>query len=111
LLFYHSMEYLDEELKNSGVVNYHLIDVNNIVIPQDIKFDLITSWLSCGFHYPSSTYRDLVLKHSHADTVVAFDLRLTKQSIDRMPNVESGVELISVIGRGKKHVNGHIKFL
>lgn len=111
LLFYHSMEYLNEELTDSGVTNYHLIDVNNINIPKGIKFDLITSWLSCGFHYPVSVYKDLILKHSHATTVIAMDLRLTKQSIDKMPTMEPGVELINVVGRGKKHVNGHIKFV
>ena len=111
MLFYHKIDFLDQQLKDGGVTNYHLVDVNNIDISEDIKFDLITSWLSCGFHYPVSTYKDLILKHSHADTVISMDLRLTKQSINRMPTLESGVELIDVIHRGKKHVHAHIKFV
>jgi hypothetical protein len=111
LLFYHSIDFLDRQLKESGVENYHLIDVNNINIPVDVKFDVITSWLSCGFHYPVSTYRDLILKHSHENTVIAMDLRITKQSINRMPVLEPGVELVKVMHRGKKHVSGHIRFV
>jgi SAM-dependent methyltransferase len=111
MLFYHSLDYINEELKESQVTNYHLLDVNNINIPDDVKFDVITSWLSCGFHYPVSTYRDLILKHSYDTTVIAMDLRITKQSIAGMPAMETGVELINAISRGKKHVNSHIKFL
>jgi hypothetical protein len=111
LLFYHSMDFLDQQLKQSGVENYHLVDVNNINIPEDTKFDLITSWLSCGFHYPVSTYRDLILKHSHANTVIAMDLRITKQSVDRTPAMEPGVDLVKSIYTGKKHVHSHIKFV
>ena len=47
LLFYHSLDYLDQELKRLGTTNYHLVDANNINIPEDVKFDVITSWLSC----------------------------------------------------------------
>lgn len=111
LLFYHSMDFLDQQLKQSGVDNYHLVDVNRINIPEDVKFDVITSWLSCGFHYPVSTYRDLILKHSHANTVIAMDLRITKQSINRMPVLEPGVELVSAVHTGKKHVHSHVKFV
>lgn len=111
MLFYHKIDFLDQQLKESGVTNYHLIDVNNINIADDVKFDVITSWLSCGFHYPVSTYRNLILKHSHDQTVIAMDLRLTKQSINRMPTLEAGVELVDVIRRGKKHVNACIKFV
>lgn len=111
LLFYHSIDFLDQELQESSVTNYHLVDVNNINIPADVKFDVITSWLSCGFHYPVSTYRELILKHSHANTVIAMDLRITKQSIDRVPVLEAGVELVSAVHTGRKHVHSHVKFV
>ncbi len=111
LLFYHSLEYLNEEFQKAGTKNYHLLDVNNFTIPNDIKFDLITSWLSCGFHYPVSTYRDLILKHSHENTVVAMDLRITKQSINYMPVLEPGVEIVKIVHRGKKHTHTHIRFV
>jgi SAM-dependent methyltransferase len=106
MLFYHSLDFLDEELKKCGVSNYNLVDVNNINIPEDVKFDVITSWLSCGFHYPVSTYKELILKHSHANTVVAMDLRLTKQ---KTPLIESGIELVNIVYNGRKHVNAHLR--
>jgi SAM-dependent methyltransferase len=109
LLFYHSLDFLDQQLKEANVSNYHLVDVNNINIPEDIKFDLITSWLSCGFHYPVSTYKNLILKHSHENTVIAMDLRLNKHS--KAPTIEDGMELVNPIRYGKKHVNSHIRFL
>lgn len=111
LLFYHGLDFLDQQLKQANVTNYHLVDVNNINIPGDVKFDVITSWLSCGFHYPVSTYKDLILKHSHENTVIAMDLRLTKQSVNRMPTIEPGLKMINVVSTGKKHVNTHLKFI
>ena len=108
MLFYHPLEIIDSELKKCGVSNYHMVDVNNINISEDTKFDLITSWLSCGFHYPVSTYRDLILKHSHADTVIAMDLRLTKQ---KTPVTDNSFEIVNIVYNGRKHVNAHIKFL
>jgi SAM-dependent methyltransferase len=109
LLFYHSLGFLDQQLKEASVSNYHLVDVNNIDIPEDVKFDVITSWLSCGFHYPVSTYKDLISKHSHENTVIAMDLRLNKHT--KMPTIESGLELVNAIRYGKKHVNSHIRFV
>lgn len=109
LLFYHSLDFLDQRLKEANVSNYHLVDVNNIDIPEDVKFDLITSWLSCGFHYPASTYRDLIQKHSHENTVIAMDLRMGKHS--KVPAIEPGMELVNSIYYGKKHVHSHIRFL
>jgi len=55
--------------------NYELIDCDNIYIPPDIKFDLITSYFSCGFHYPIETYYDIISKHSVSDTLCIFDIR------------------------------------
>jgi SAM-dependent methyltransferase len=109
LLFYHSIDFLDSKFKEANITNYHLVDVNNIVIPEDVKFDLITSWLSCGFHYPASTYRELILKHSHKNTVVVFDLKVPKDS--EIPTLESGVELINPLYKGRKHLSSHIRFI
>lgn len=108
-LFYNSLDTLNEELTKLGTQNYKLLDCNNLQIPENIKFDLITSWLSCGFHYPVSTYRDLILKHSHENTKVIVDLRTllkTKECI-----VEEGVEIIKILSTHRKHVTAHIRFI
>jgi SAM-dependent methyltransferase len=108
-LYYYPLQKLDEELKKLGTQNYHLIDCNNIQLPEDIKFDLITSWVSCGFHYPSSTYRDLILKHSHPDTKIIFDIRVKRKHSN--PVVESGVEIVHSLNQRQKYVTAEIKFV
>ena len=58
--------------------DYHLVDADNINIPDDIKFDFIMSAQSCGHHYPISTYAELIKKHSTPTTLNLFDIRLDK---------------------------------
>jgi len=108
-LFYHTLELLDTELKKLNTPPYHLIDCNVLNISDDIKFDVITSWLSCGFHYPVSTYRELILKHSYKNTQVIVDLRTLGKGQE--PTLESGVEIVSVLERYKKHVTAEIRFV
>lgn len=74
-LRYYPMSRLKQELLKLGTQNFKLIDCDSIDIADHIKFDLITSWVSCGFHYPVSTYRDLIIKHSRPDTRIIMDLR------------------------------------
>jgi SAM-dependent methyltransferase len=111
--FYHSLEDLDLKLQQLGTKNYHLINCNNINLPADLKFDLVTSWVSCGFHYPSSTYRDLILKHSHNNTKIIFDLRLKTKL--KEPILESGIEIVNLLKypiiKGSKYVMAELKFV
>ena len=44
-------------------------------INEDIKFDLIYSFESCGFHYPITTYKDFLKRHIDKSTVLIFDVR------------------------------------
>ena len=107
-LFYHPLSKLDDEFKRVNIQHYHLIDCNNINIPSDVKFDLITSWLSCGFHYPVNTYRDLILKHSHENTKVVMDLRIRYRKV-RQPVKEDGVEIVNVLNYRNKYMTAEIK--
>lgn len=79
-LYYHTLDELDKKLQELGTKNYKLLDCENINIDNDIKFDLITSYVSCGFHYPVSEYRDLILNHSTSETMIIMDIR--KSHID-----------------------------
>ena len=108
-LYYYPLQKLDEELKKLGTQNYYLVDCNNIQIGEDVKFDLITSWVSCGFHYPSSTYRDLILKHSHVNTKIIFDIRIKTKQIN--PVLEGGVEIVQSLNKRRKYVTAEIKFV
>lgn len=110
LKFYHSLDFLDQQLKDLGTENYTLMDCNDIKIPKDMKFDLITSWLSCGHHYPVNVYRDLMLKHSHENTRIILDVR-AKGTADNFIGVE-GFNIVNVvIPRGKKRSTVEIKFI
>jgi len=101
--FYNSLDTLDRLLQEQGTKNYHLIDANNIEIDDDVKFDLIYSAISCGFHYDANTYMDLIRKHSHQDTEVIFDIRIRKLEQDNM-------HIKKVLYKGKKHYKCLIEF-
>lgn len=104
--FYYRLDQLRLELDRLQTKNYQLIDCNSIDLDPNLKFDLITSWVSCGFHYPVSTYRDLIKKHSHNDTVIVMDLRVPSKS--KQPIVESDVEILHVINRRAKYLTCRI---
>ena len=108
-LFYQPMSWLKEQLDARGTKNYTLVDVNNISIPEDKKFDVITSWLCCGFHFPASSYRDLILKHSHENTRIFLDIRVNPKS--RNVYHKDSIEIVKIIGEYKKHINAEIRFL
>lgn len=109
-LFYHPLEKLDESLKQLGTKNYHLIDCNNIFISDEVKFDLITSWVSCGFHYPVNTYRDLIQKHSHENTRIIMDLRIVYKKT-KLPEPEEGIEVVKIINHRNKYAMAELKFI
>jgi SAM-dependent methyltransferase len=109
-LFYHPLSWLKEQLDAKKTKNYNLIDVNNITIPKDKKFDVITSWLSCGFHYPASTYKDLILQHSHENTRIFFDIRLHLKNKEIFYN-DSSIEVLKILSKHRKHISAEIRFV
>jgi SAM-dependent methyltransferase len=111
LKFYHTFDFLNSKLQELGTKNYHLIDANNINIPSDIKFDVITSWLSCGYHYPVKTYIELMKKHSHENTRIILDIRC-KGTETNFIGVD-GFEVINVVSNagGKKRALVEIKLI
>ena len=109
-LFYHQISWLKEQLDNAKTKNYNLIDVNNISIPTDKKFDVITSWLSCGFHYPASTYKDLILQHSHKNTRIFLDIRIHLKTKEVFHN-DSSIEILKILSKHRKHISAEIRFV
>lgn len=72
-------------------IDYEIINVKNIIIPNDLKFDLILSFRSCGFHYPFETYNDIYKKNSSIDTLFIFDIRNSyKFTYKIIDNIEIG---------------------
>jgi SAM-dependent methyltransferase len=102
--WYLPVERMKQEWDANGMIYTH-VDGNNINIPADIKFDVIYSWLSCGFHYPARTYRDLILKHSTPETVVVMDFR-----VGTMDQQIDDFETITVLRSNPKSDTRHIRF-
>jgi len=109
-LFYHSMSWLKEQLDANGTKNYNLIDANDISIPKDKKFDVITSWLSCGFHYPASTYKDLILQHSHENTRIFLDIRIQLKNKEIFYN-DDNIKVLKILSKHRKHISAEIRFV
>ena len=86
-------------------MSYTFVDANDINIDSNIKFDLIYSILSCGFHYPAVTYKKLIQQHSHKNTVVLMDIR--KKLLHQQ---ENDFKLINVVHNAKKHLTCQIQF-
>lgn len=100
--FYNKLEDIEEKVKKI-TTNYTIIDCNNIKLDDKLKFDIIWSFRSCGFHYPLSTYRKLCLKHSHKNTKFIFDIR--KGTIPKDINIEK------ILYEDKKKITAVIKFI
>lgn len=85
-------------------MNYKFIDATNIVLSESIVFDLVYSNLSCGFHYPFSTYKNLISKHTTESSIIIIDIRkknFKEQSQD--------FEIISTVREDKKYKKVQIK--
>jgi len=84
-----------DSLKNSFVqrkLKYNFVDANNVQLPLDLKFDLVYSNVSCGYHYPLTTYLELLKMHTTKNSVLIFDInssRLEEQITDIFTVVES----------------------
>jgi SAM-dependent methyltransferase len=103
--FYNTVNTLTQSY-NQRNMNYVFIDSNNIELDHTITFDVIYSFLSCGFHYPANTYRQFIIEHSTKDSVIILDLRkkhLNEQLKD--------IKIINVIHESEKHITAQIQFL
>lgn len=100
---YNDLSDLRERLDQLGTKDYQLINADNIDLPEGLKFDLIYSSLSCGFHYSADCYRDLIQRHSHADTKVIFDIR--KRARRYQP-----IEIVEIIDDYSKHIKCLVRF-
>jgi len=101
--FYETFSDLEEEWLSRGI-KYNLVDANNINIPKNIKFDLVTSYLSCGFHYPAETYKDLIKKHTDEDSVCIMDFR--KKTLNK-----NNINTKAILEETNKRVKLHFNFL
>ena len=84
-----------DNLKNSfndRNLKYNFVDANNVQLSWDLKFDLVYSNVSCGYHYPLSTYFKLLNAHTTEDSILIFDInssRLEEQTKDIFNIIET----------------------
>jgi SAM-dependent methyltransferase len=78
-VFYNSMDATTETLTSNGVTEtaLHAYEVNDesLKIIEGKQFDLILSFLSCGWHYSIETYVELIKKTLKSDGVLILDIR------------------------------------
>jgi SAM-dependent methyltransferase len=72
--YYNNVDLLEEFVKNNGVKNFEIVDGQNLY-QTDIKFDIIMSLLSCGWHYSLLTYLEYIKDHLTTNGILIIDVR------------------------------------
>src|SRR5210317_2072015 len=90
---------------DSRNIDYTFVDALNPVIHPDKKFDVIYSLLSCGFHYPASTYKGLIQMHSNNETKIIIDCRF-----HTLESQKQDFEIIKIIKEYDHYYKLEIKF-
>jgi hypothetical protein len=91
-------------------MTYTHVDGATLDVPADVKFDVIYSWLSCGFHYPVTTYKEFIQKHASEDAVIIMDFRGNLTSQQQADQLSSEYEVIKVVEASDKKRTLHIRF-
>jgi len=72
---YNSLDLALRFLRMNGVnTQVNLVDIDNKPFPSEM-FDFVISLISWGFHYPVSTYLDIVYEHMMDGGILIFDIR------------------------------------
>jgi SAM-dependent methyltransferase len=107
--WYLPIERLKEAWDSQGMTYTH-VDGATLDVPADVKFDVIYSWLSCGFHYPVSTYRDFIKRHTTEDSVIIMDFRGNLTSQQQADQNNDQYKVVKVVESSDKKRTLHIKF-
>lgn len=75
--FYNSLDDTKEIYINYGIneQNINLIEASNENLLSLPKMDIITSFISWGFHFPLITYLENVIKLMHKESILIIDIR------------------------------------
>lgn len=107
--WYLPIERLKEAWDSQGMTYTH-VDGATLNVPADVKFDVIYSWLSCGFHYPVTTYKKFIQDHASEDAVIIMDFRGNLNSQQQATQLSSEYEVIKVLETSNKKRTLHIRF-
>lgn len=100
---YNSFERTIEFLTDNGVPpdRIHAINIATEPFPKDEQFDLVTSYISWGFHYPLSTYLEEVFSGLSNAGALIVDVRRNTSGLDELHQRFSKVE---ILGEESKYV-------
>jgi SAM-dependent methyltransferase len=104
--FYAPVSQLRAHWDSQGM-QYTFVDAQQPEIDPTVKFDLVYSWISCGFHYPITVYQDLITDHTSSDSVIIMDFR--RKSLAAQSQHFSTVNRLRGTDQGKKQTL-HIRF-
>lgn len=84
--FYNDIETLREDY-DSRNLNYTFLDATGDIELPDIKFDLVYSFLSCGFHYPVTEYLPMLKSCTDENSLIMFDIRRDNVTYEDLGNL------------------------
>jgi SAM-dependent methyltransferase len=98
--FYNDLSYTKQFLVENGISEAHVETLEASEHPVfSRKYDLITSFISWGWHYPLSTYWDVVLETLQDDGVLILDIRSDQRA---RKIIESAFEYVETIDKSKR---------
>jgi len=93
---YNNLYYTESFLKTNGLLNTNTISATDTdSINKLPKQDLIISLLSCGWHYPISTYIKVIKEKCHNETVVILDVRNNTNGEEILKNTFSRIVIVN----------------
>jgi SAM-dependent methyltransferase len=99
MAFYTKIDSLKSSFNNRKI-KYNFVDANNIQLPLDLKFDLVYSNVSCGYHYPLTTYLELLKMHTTENSVLIFDINSSRLE-EQTKNIFNVIETKALPGQKK----------
>jgi SAM-dependent methyltransferase len=72
--YYNNLTLLEEFLRSNNVKNFNIVD-GETLFEKNVKFDLILSLLSCGWHYSILQYLDYIKTHIDEKGTLIIDVR------------------------------------
>lgn len=107
--FYLPVDKLRQQWDEQGMT-YTFVNGASPDIDPNVKFDLVYSWLSCGFHYPVGTYRDLIKQHTTDDSIIIMDFRCIHNNFSAN-FADEGIQVVKELVANNKFRTLHIKLL
>ena len=109
--FYNSLEATKDMLSKNGIEESNLflyeVEEENINILITKKFDIILSFLSCGWHYSVLEYKDLILSSLNDDGLVILDIRHNTNELEKAQEFLTLVDFV-VNDAESKHTGGTV---